>query len=183
MRGRTTLPLVAALLAALAFPAAALFAAEACGSVEARTPGPQDDALRAFAREQGLVEIEAFVGTADSIYRTGQLPVCYLDKATAEARGWHPGEALSRVVPGDAIGGDRFGNFERVLPADYDGRYREADLDEGRRRGGHRLVYVEGSAGRWLQWVTIDHYRSFHALPGPRGGDTPTGERTPQHTQ
>jgi ribonuclease T1 len=137
-----------------------------CGTREAAEPGPQDAALRGFAHELGIEAVEAFVGTAESLYRKGALPACYLDRAAAEALGWRPGAALWDVAPGDAIGGDRFRNFEGRLPAQFDGRYREADLDyRGGHRNARRLIYVEGSAGAWLEWVTLDHYRSFHKLP------------------
>jgi len=80
-----------------------------------------------------------------------------------EERGWRPGEDLWRVAPGHAIGGDRFGNREGLLPAGNP--YVEADLDyAGGRRGPARLIFVRESQGRWLMWVTADHYRSFRAV-------------------
>jgi hypothetical protein len=174
MRGapRRIFLLLAALLGAAAIGLAPhpAPAAEICGEAETATPGPQDETLRAFARGLGLAHADAFVGTVDRIYRTGRLPSCYLDKREASTHGWHAGVDLSRLLPGDAIGGDRFRNDEHLLPDTYTGHYREADLDEeGGQRGAHRLVYVEDSAGLWLQWVTVDHYRSFHALPRPGG--------------
>jgi len=56
----------------------------------------------------------------------------------------------------------------RPLPANDNGAYREADLDyQGGRRGARRMVFVLGSEGRWLQWITLDHYRSFERVPAP----------------
>ncbi len=158
----------AALLAALAaLPAAPARAAQptVCGLADAR-PGPQDQSLKNLARDLGLREVDAFVAVANTLHRTGRLPGCYLAKRAAEAKGWRPGGDLWRVAPGAAIGGDRFGNREQRLPAQYDGRYREADLDyAGGHRGADRLIYVDRGEGTWLQWVTVDHYRHFFELP------------------
>lgn len=140
-------------------------AAEVCG-LPAASVGPQDPVLRDFARDRHIKYVEAFVAVVDTIESTGRLPDCYLSKPAAEARRWREGADLWQVAPGAAIGGDRYSNRDGRLPAAYNGRYREADLDyAGGHRGGHRLVFVEGSAGRWLQWVTVDHYRHFFKLP------------------
>jgi ribonuclease T1 len=138
-----------------------------CGTSEAAQADAAEAAsLRAFARDLGLAATDAFVGTAESIHHSGHLPGCYLAKAAALARGWQPGGSLWQEAPGDAIGGDAYRNADGLLPAQYDGHYREADLDyRGGHRNARRLVYVEDSAGQWLQWVTVDHYRSFHKLP------------------
>ncbi len=124
--------------------------------------------LRRFAERIGLERIEAFVRIASTVYRTGALPDCYLTKNEARDEGWRRGRDLWRHAPGAAIGGDRFYNRERRLPATHDGAYREADLDyQGGRRGARRMVFVRGSEGRWLQWITLDHYRSFMRVPAP----------------
>ena len=108
----------------------------------------------------------AAVGTMSWVHRTGRLPECYLTKRRAEERGWRPGSDLWRVAPGHSIGGDNFGNREGRLPPR--GRYVEADLDyAGGRRGAARLVFVRDSRGRWLQWITTDHYRTFQEVPAP----------------
>ena len=137
----------------------------ACGAevyVGTATRGP----LASFARQVGLAEIDAFVGTVATLRSTGRLPDCYLPKSEAEDRGWAPGEDLWRVAPGAAIGGDRFGNRERRLPAG--GRYREADLDYvGGHRGQCRLVYAESPLGVRAIWVTLDHYETFRRVPLP----------------
>ena len=122
--------------------------------------------LAAFARQVGLIHIDAFVGTVAHLRKTGRLPDCYLTKRVAEERGWRPGDDVWRVAPGTAIGGDRFGNRENLLPAG--GRYREADLDyAGGQRGARRLVFAESPLGVRAVWVTIDHYNSFHPVPEP----------------
>ena len=47
----------------------------------------------------------------------GRLPVNFMTKDEAEALGW-PGGDLTKYAPGKSIGGDRFGNYEGVLPTD-----------------------------------------------------------------
>ena len=155
-------PLLGALLL---FGAAHADGSVVCGAaVEASAA--QREALAAFAHEAKLARVEAFVGTVAALRATGRLPGCYLTKGAAEKRGWKPGADLWRVAPGAAIGGDRFGNREGRLPAG--GRYREADLDyAGGHRGAKRLVYAESLDGVRALWVTVDHYASFRAVPGP----------------
>jgi len=60
-----------------------------------------------------------------------------------------------------SIGGDRFGNREKLLPEE-DGRvYFECDINyEGGYRGSERLVYSNDG----LIFYTEDHYESFEQL-------------------
>ncbi|HYB08235.1 MAG TPA: ribonuclease domain-containing protein [Alphaproteobacteria bacterium] len=155
-----------AILAALAC-VSPVEAQEVCG-VGLEAEGPQDEALRQFALAHRIGHPDAFIAIVDTIYRTGRLPDCYLTKRVAASDGWREGDDLWAAAPGDAIGGDRFGNREGRLPPEYNGRYREADLDyAGGHRGAHRLVFVEGSRGDWLVWVTTDHYRHVYKVPSP----------------
>jgi len=63
---------------------------------------------------------------------------------------------------GKSIGGDHFGNYERRLPR---GQWQEADLDyRGKKRNAKRLVFAQ--AGQ--QYVTVDHYETFHKVPACR---------------
>jgi len=159
---RSVLLAAALLLGPAGAPASA---ADVCGLAQAQ-PGPQDAALKTFAHDLGLKQVEAFVAVANYLHSTGRLPLCYLTKGQAEAKGWRPGADLWSAAPGSAIGGDRFGNREHRLPSSYDGRYREADLDyAGGARGAERLIYLDNGQGTWRQWVTIDHYRHFYELP------------------
>jgi hypothetical protein len=123
--------------------------------------GPGDD-LRAFARGVGLRDIEGFVETVATLRRDGKLPDRYVTKEAASRAGWRPGEDLCRVASGKAIGGDRFGNRERRLPAGAGRVWYEADLDFAcGRRGAKRLVWSSDG----LVYVTIDHYRTFRPVP------------------
>ena len=88
----------------------------------------------------------------------GRLPGNFITKAQARQLGWRGGP-LEPYAPGKAIGGDRFGNYERRLPA---GRWQECDIDtQGRARGAKRLIF---SADR-RYYYTTDHYQTFERVP------------------
>ncbi len=161
----TLFTLLAAALLGLA-PAQSEGSRQACGGA-VEVPAEHVQRLSAFAERVHLREARAAVGTIWHVHATGRLPDCYLTKRDAEERGWRPGGDLWRVAPGAAIGGDRFGNREGLLPERN--RYVEADLDyTGGRRGAARLIFARDTKGRWLLWVTNDHYRSFQEVPPPR---------------
>ena len=89
----------------------------------------------------------------------GQLPDNFLTKNEAQALGWDSSKNyLSDVAPGKSIGGDRFGNYEGLLPAETGRTYREADCyySEGPRNA-YRLVFSNDG----LYFYTEDHYESF----------------------
>jgi hypothetical protein len=160
---RPLLALFAAALLGFAPAAAERARPSACGSA-VEIPPEHAQRLAAFAERAGLRQTRAAAGTIWHVHSTGRLPECYLTKRDAEERGWRPGGDLWRSAPGTAIGGDRFGNREGHLPARN--RYVEADLDyTGGRRGAARLVFARDTKGRWLIWVTTDHYRSFREVP------------------
>ncbi len=161
-------PLFTLLAAALLgfAPAQAEGPREGCGAA-IEVPAEHAQRLSAFAERLNLRQVRAAVGTIWHVHETGRLPDCYLTKRDAEERGWRPGSDLWRVAPGAAIGGDRFGNREGLLPERN--RYVEADLDyTGGRRGAARLIFARDTKGRWLLWVTNDHYRTFQEVPPPR---------------
>lgn len=118
--------------------------------------------LRGFAVTVGLTDADGFVATVEALRATRRLPPRYVTKHRAERLGWHPGRDLCRVAPGDEIGGDRFQDRAHQLPAAAGRRWREADLDEHcGRRGAHRLIWSDDG----LYFVTVDHYRTFVAVP------------------
>ena len=91
------------------------------------------------------------------IHAYGTLPTNFITKAQARALGWQGGP-LEPYAPGKSIGGDRFGNYEGVLPR---GAYRECDIDTLRRpRGAKRIVF---SKDRRI-YYSEDHYRTFERL-------------------
>jgi len=149
------------IVALLALAPASAAAAEICGAA-LHLSSPEDQALLAFARRVDLADPDAFREVAIYVHDHDALPLCYLTKRTAEDDGWHPGSDLWAVAPGDAIGGGRYSDHEHRLPAEWRGRYVEADLDyAGGHRGAHRLIFVRGMGERWLVFVSVDHYRHF----------------------
>ena len=93
------------------------------------------------------------------IHTFGHLPDNFITKNQARDLGWDNSRGnLWDVAPGKSIGGDRFGNYEGLLP---DGSYRECDVNyEGGYRGAERLIYgQDGSV-----YYTNDHYKSFTQL-------------------
>ena len=93
------------------------------------------------------------------IHIFGRLPKNYITKSEALKLGWNSKEGnLNEVAPGKSIGGDRFGNYEKLLPQ---GKYKECDINSpDGKRGAERLVYSpEGDV-----YYTADHYGSFEKL-------------------
>lgn len=117
--------------------------------------------LATFAREVGLRDTPRFVDTVETLRATGRLPAHYVSKETARAHGWRGG-GLCSILPGAAIGGDVFHNFDGALPRRPTGSYHEADLDSTcKGRGASRLVYDKDRK----IYVTVDHYQSFVPVP------------------
>ncbi len=96
------------------------------------------------------------------IYTFGHLPENYITKNEAEDLGWNSKEGnLWDVAPGMSIGGNRFGNYEKLLPEKKGRKYYECDIDyEGGYRGEKRIIYSNDG----LIFYTEDHYESFEQL-------------------
>lgn len=95
------------------------------------------------------------------IHTYGYLPGNFMTKNEARKLGWEGG-GLDPYAPGMCIGGDRFGNYEGLLPEDRD--YTECDIDTlgAKSRGAKRIVFSEDG----LIYYTDDHYESFELLYG-----------------
>ena len=97
------------------------------------------------------------------IHLYGQLPGNFMTKNEARDLGWEGG-GLESYAPGMCIGGDRFGNYEGLLP-DADGRrWTECDIDTlgAKSRGAKRIVFSNDG----LIYYTEDHYETFELLYG-----------------
>lgn len=94
------------------------------------------------------------------IHTYGRLPNNFMRKKEARSKGWSGG-SLEDYAPGMCIGGDRFGNYEGILP---EGNYHECDINTlgAKRRGPERLIYSDD--GRI--YYTNDHYETFTLLYG-----------------
>ena len=93
----------------------------------------------------------------------GCLPDNFITKAEARELGWNGG-SLEPYAPGMCIGGDRFGNYEGLLPEKGGRTYYECDIDTlgAETRGAKRIVYSSDG----LIYYTEDHYESFELLYG-----------------
>ena len=97
------------------------------------------------------------------IYTYGELPGNFITKKEARNLGWEGG-GLDGYADGMCIGGDKFGNYEGILP-DADGRkWTECDIDtlHAKSRGAKRIVFSNDG----LIYYTDDHYESFELLYG-----------------
>lgn len=86
-----------------------------------------------------------------------KLPDYYITKSEAKNRGWIASKGnLCEVLPGKAIGGDKFSNREKQLPKGE--QYFEADVNYNcGNRGADRIVFTKNGD----VWLTKNHYKSF----------------------
>ena len=93
----------------------------------------------------------------DYVKANKKLPDYYLTKSEARNQGWVASEGnLCNVLPGRAIGGDKFSNREKTLPTGN--QYFEADVNYNcGRRNADRIVFTKNGE----VWLTHDHYKSF----------------------
>lgn len=109
----------------------------------------------------------ALIGDRDAvaahIREHGELPDYYITKREAERLGWQGG-SLEPYAPGKMIGGDRFGNYEELLPKKAGRVWTECDIGSfgSSSRGAKRIVYSNDG----LIYYTDDHYASFVRLEG-----------------
>ena len=109
-------------------------------------------------------------GTYDSakdvalyIHTYNKLPPNYITKKEAKALGWNGG-SLEDYAPGKCIGGDRYGNYEGLLPEKKGRHYTECDIGTlGKSsRGAKRIVFSNDG----MIYYTKDHYKTFTLMYG-----------------
>ena len=127
---------------------------------------PQESVSADIATESLLQEDGSYTAKEDValyIHVYHQLPENFITKEEARDLGWESG-GLEEYAPGKCIGGDRFGNYEGLLP-DAEGRtWTECDIDTLGKdsRGAKRIVFSNDG----LIYYTEDHYESFELLYG-----------------
>ena len=99
---------------------------------------------------------------ADYLHTYAHLPDNFITKNEAKKLGWDSQSGnLDEVAPGMSIGGDVFGNREKLLPEEKGRKYYECDVNyEGGYRNGERIIYSNDG----LIYYTNDHYKSFEQL-------------------
>ena len=97
------------------------------------------------------------------IYTYDKLPENFITKSEAQNLGWEGG-SVERYKDGAAIGGDKFGNYEGLLPKKNGRKYFECDIDTNGKssRGAKRIIFSNDG----LIYYTDDHYESFELLYG-----------------
>ena len=93
----------------------------------------------------------------DYVKTNHELPAFYLTKSEAKKMGWIPSKGnLCDVLPGKAIGGDRFSNREKQLSGNA--QFYEADVNYTcGNRNADRIVFTKNGE----VYLTKDHYSSF----------------------
>jgi len=125
---------------------------------------PQEDPQQPSLDPDGTYDSKEDVALYIHLY--GKLPGNYISKKDAEKLGWSGG-SVEKYAPGKCIGGDRFGNYEGLLP-EKDGRtWTECDIDTlgESSRGAKRIVFSNDG----LIYYTDDHYKTFELLYGEVG--------------
>ncbi|HGM4959895.1 TPA: ribonuclease [Serratia liquefaciens] len=113
----------------------------------------------AVAEGQSIDQLTQQKKVVSYLQQHQRLPDYYITKKQAREQGWDARNGnLCSVLPGKAIGGDRFSNREGQLPAARSRVWREADINyQCGRRGADRLLYSSDG----LIFVTRDHYKNF----------------------
>ncbi len=122
---------------------------------------PQDTGSEQTLPEDGRYDSKEEVALYIHLY--GHLPSNYITKKQAEDLHWDGG-TLEKIAPGCSIGGDRFGNYQHLLPEKKGRYYTECDIDTvgKKKRGAKRIIFSNDG----LIYYTDDHYESFELLYG-----------------
>ena len=128
-------------------------------------PAPEEEAPP--AEEVPAIDEDGYYTTKEDvalyIYTYGHLPDNFITKKEAESLGWSGG-GLDDYAYGCCIGGNRFGNYEGLLPEANGRTYTECDIDtmHASKRGAKRIVFSNDG----LIYYTDDHYESVTLLYG-----------------
>lgn len=130
------------------------------------TPVEEPEEIIQEVDEEVTIDEDGYYTSKDEValyLRTyGKLPNNYITKRDATDLGWDAQKGnLWDVTDKLSIGGDRFGNREKLLPEKEGRTYFECDINyEGGYRGSERIVYSNDG----LIFYTEDHYESFEQL-------------------
>ena len=158
MKKRFGMKLVALLLVA----AALLGCLTAAFAASKKQSAAKTETLVVYAADYP-VEEDGWYSTMEevAVYLTlyEKLPGNFISKYDAENLGWDNRKGnLDKVAPGCSIGGNRFGNYEGLLPEAKGRKYTECDINyDGGYRNGERIVFSNDG----LIFYTSDHYQTF----------------------
>lgn len=133
---------------------------------DTREPAPQTQEHSEQQPNAPPAEDGSYDSTEDvALYiRTyGRLPSNFITKKQARELGWEGG-SVEKYAPGKSIGGDRFGNYEGLLPEKEGRSYTECDVNTlGKSsRGAERVIFSNDG----LIYYTADHYKTFTLIYG-----------------
>jgi len=123
------------------------------------TPEPTKSPLE-LVEKDGVYSTPELV--AAYIHTFHKLPSNFITKNEASKLGWNSKEGnLWDVTDEMSIGGDKFGNYEGLLPKAKGRQWYECDVNYyGGYRGAERILYSNDG----LIYYTDDHYESFTQL-------------------
>ena len=101
------------------------------------------------------------------IYTYKKLPKNFITKSEAKKLGWNSFKNyVGDVAKGKSIGGDRFNNYQKILPDIKGRKYIECDIDyKGKKRNAKRIVYADDFDEKiGCIYYTEDHYNTFEKL-------------------
>ena len=129
------------------------------------TSNAQTDAnIKANSGKLKISESTAYTDkehVAAYINEFAKLPHNYITKNQAKKLGWQTKGTLDKVAPGKSIGGDRYGNYEGLLPKKNGRTWTECDIDYVKgNRNAKRIVFSNDG----LIYYTGDHYKTFTKL-------------------
>lgn len=121
--------------------------------------------LKVYERDYPVAEdgwYDSMEEVAVYLTRFEQLPENYITKREAQDLGWvSTKKNLWDVAFCCSIGGDRFGNYEGLLPDKKGRKWTECDIGfEGGARNGKRIVFSSDG----LIYYTGDHYKTFEPV-------------------
>ncbi|MGL4606022.1 MAG: ribonuclease domain-containing protein [Eubacteriaceae bacterium] len=122
------------------------------GCTTTELAGTKDSSVKKGQEYSSKEEVAAYI----NLY--GELPRNYITKKKAMEKGWDNKKGnLWEVTDKMSIGGDKYGNREKILP-DKEGRqWYECDINyQGGYRGAERILYSNDG----LIFYSDDHYQS-----------------------
>lgn len=107
--------------------------------------------------QQSIEQLTEEKTVINYVKQNHKLPDYYITKNEARKLGWDASKGnLCEVLPGKAIGGDKFGNRENKLPQGE--KYYEADVNYScGNRNADRIIFN----GNGDVYLTKNHYKSF----------------------
>ncbi|SEV96890.1 ribonuclease [Chryseobacterium wanjuense] len=121
------------------------------GELPDGTPDPK------YSDQQRIDQLTEEKTVINYVKQNHKLPDYYITKNKARELGWNPSKGnLCDVLPGKAIGGDKFSNREGTLPKGEN--YFEADVNYNcGNRNADRIIFTKNGD----VYLTKNHYKSF----------------------